>query len=110
MDTESDHDDDEFGLYQAECQGCDSFASVDDIGLCSACAGKFERDMIRERQWAYSALAFGVPSDRLEQLRQLITDQHGETLELIAPTGTKRSTKNHANPALPGERNGRRKR
>lgn len=109
MDTGSDHDE-EFGLYQAQCAGCDLFTSVNEVGLCSSCAGTLERDMIRERQWAYSALAFGVPSDRLEQLRQLVTKQHGETLELIAPTGTKRSTKNDANPASPGEKHGRRKR
>ena len=112
MDTGADHDDDgEFGLYEAQCVACDSFTRVDDIGLCSTCAGKFERDMIRERQWDYSALAFGTPSDKLENLRQLVTDQHGEALELIAPTAeTTQSTMNHANSTSLEEQRKRRKR
>ena len=33
MDTEFE-DDGEFGLYEAECAGYDSFTRVDDVGLC----------------------------------------------------------------------------
>jgi hypothetical protein len=78
--------------YEAECQGCDTWGPVDDIGLCQDCAGKLERDMIRQRDWAYSALAFGCPKDKLEDLRNEVIKKYGEKLELIAeerPTGNK---------------------
>jgi hypothetical protein len=80
-----DLDEDEiFPRYEAECQGCDMWAPVDDMGLCDDCAGKLERDMIRKREWAYSALAFGCPSDKLEDLRTDVIKAHGKKLELIA--------------------------
>lgn len=44
--------------YEAECQGCDMFLPVNDLGPCEDCAGKIDRDMIRKRDWAYSVLAF----------------------------------------------------
>ncbi|MGD0237422.1 MAG: hypothetical protein ABSC55_23200 [Syntrophorhabdales bacterium] len=89
MDTEFE-DDGEFGFYEAECAGCDSFTRVNDVGLCSDCAGKLERDLIRERDWDYSCLAYGVPTKKREQLRQHIIKEHGAALELISPgTATK---------------------
>jgi len=39
------------------------------MGLCEYCAGKLERDMIRQGQWAYSALAFGGPEDKRKNLQ-----------------------------------------
>ncbi len=89
MDIEFD-DDDEYGFYEAECAGCDAFTRVDDLGLCSDCAGKLERDFIRERDWDYSATAFGVPSEKREELRQQIIKDYGEKLELKAPRGKTR--------------------
>jgi hypothetical protein len=89
--------DDFFPQYEAECQGCDIWGPVDDMGLCTDCAGKLERDMIRKRDWAYSALAFGCPKDKLEDLRNEVIKTHGKKLELIAeekPT-KKKSKKNH---------------
>ncbi|MFN2369509.1 MAG: hypothetical protein ABR605_11350, partial [Desulfurivibrionaceae bacterium] len=72
---DGDHDDidldDLFGFgpeATGECMGCDSFANLDDLGLCDSCAAKLARDLIRERDWAYSALAFGVPEERREEL------------------------------------------
>jgi hypothetical protein len=47
-----DLDEDEISRYEAECQGCDLWGPVDYMGLCDDCAGKFERDMIRKREWA----------------------------------------------------------
>ena len=88
--TEDDSHDD-FGYWYAECRGCDRFASVDDMGLCSECADKFERDLIRKRCWDYSASAFGVPPEKREDLRRQVVEQYGEDLEIICPdTETKR--------------------
>jgi hypothetical protein len=74
-----------FGLYEAECLGCDVIAWVDDLGLCEHCSGKLDRDMIRQRAWEYSVSAFGVRPEDLEALRQATIAQYGEALELIAP-------------------------
>lgn len=71
-------------VYEAECQGCDMFLPVNDLGLCEDCAGKLERDMIRKRDWAYSVLAFGCPKDKLEELRNEIIKKHGKKYELIS--------------------------
>ena len=81
-----DIDDDEafFPRHEAECHGCDIWGPVDDVGFCDDCAGKLERDMIRQRAWAYSALAFGCPEDKLEDLRNEVIKTHGKRLELIA--------------------------
>ena len=89
--------DDFFSQHEAECQGCDIWGPVDDMDLCTDCAEKLERDMIRQRDWAYSALAFGCPKDKLEDLRNEVIKTHGKKLELIAeekPT-KKKSKKNH---------------
>lgn len=74
-----------FGFYEGECQACDCYGSLDDMGLCESCAGKLERDFIRQRDWDYSALAFGVPVERREELRKKIIAEYGKKLELIAP-------------------------
>ena len=87
---------DAFPQYEAECQGCDVWGPVDDMCFCAECAGKLERDMIRQREWAYSASAFGCPKDKLEDLRNEVIKKHGIKLELIAeekPT-EKKSKKN----------------
>jgi len=74
-----------FGFYEGECQGCDIFQSLNDLGLCEECDGKLDRDMIRQRDWAYSVSAFGVPESKLEDLRKEVIKHYGEKLELIAP-------------------------
>jgi len=73
-----------FGFYEGECQGCDIFTRVDDVGLCEECAAKLERDLIRQRDWIYSKMAYGVPPEKREELRRKVIQQHGEDLELIA--------------------------
>ena len=58
------HSDDEklFGIESTgECQGCDAIRTLNDLGLCEVCAAKLDRDLIRQRGWEYSSLAFGVP-------------------------------------------------
>lgn len=74
-----------FGFYEGECQGCDFFTRLNELGLCEECAGKLERDLIRQRDWDYSAAAFGVPASKREELRRQIVAKYGEKLELIAP-------------------------
>jgi hypothetical protein len=95
-DDEIDGDDldDIFGPEaMGECQGCDSFVSLDDLGLCDLCSDKLARDMIRKRDWAYSALAYGVPREQQEELRRKVIAQYGEKLELIAPSGKSKSNR-----------------
>ena len=58
---------------------------LNDLGLCEECAGKLDRDLIRQRDWAYSESAFGVPDSELENLRKEVIEHYGEKLELIAP-------------------------
>jgi hypothetical protein len=94
-----DSEDDElsgFGNYEGECQGCDIFGPLNDLGLCEECAGKLDRDLIRERDWDYSVSAFGVPESKREELRKEVIKHYGEKLELIAPRKVteKKSKKN----------------
>ena len=70
----------DYGCYEGECQGCDSFESLNDIGLCQECDAKLDRDLIRERDWAYSASAFMVPKSKLEELRTKVIEIYGEKL------------------------------
>lgn len=81
-----DEDEGTWGFFDGKCQACDLYGRVDDISLCQTCAGKFERDMIRQRNWDYSALAFGLPDKDHEKLRQQIIAQYGEKLEMLAPS------------------------
>ena len=78
-------DDEEWGMYDGQCVACDLWGRVDDQGLCEDCASKLERDLIRQRDWDYSASAFGLSADDREQLRRQIIARHGEKMELIAP-------------------------
>ena len=80
-----DEENEEFGFSVGECQGCESFCALDDMGLCEDCSGKFERDVIRQRNWDYSALAFGVPAEKREELRRHIINEYGERFKLIVP-------------------------
>lgn len=79
------YDPEETAGYEGECQGCDIWARVGDLGLCSDCTAKLERDLIREREWDYSVAAHGVSPEGREELRALVIRQYGEELELIAP-------------------------
>ena len=89
-------DEDElFGFYDGECQVCGLFGRVDDLLLCEECAGKRERDLIRQRDWNYSINAYGVPASKLEELRGRVVAQYGKELELIAPKEEKKKKKNH---------------
>ena len=78
-------EDDLWGLYEAECQACDVVGQVNDLMLCQNCAEKFDRDMIRQRDWAYSSDAFCLSTDGREKLYQQIISEYGKEYQLIAP-------------------------
>jgi hypothetical protein len=78
-----------FGDCEGMCQACDAWTALNDIGLCEECAAKVDRDMIRKRDWEYSAAAFGYPVDQREALRQHIIAQYGEPLEILAAEPTR---------------------
>jgi len=87
-------DDNVLRTLEGKCQGCDQYLPVNDLGLCDECAGKLERDLIRQRDWDHSVTAFGVPPSKREELRTQVVAQHGETLELIAQSkGTQKKSK-----------------
>jgi len=87
-------EDESFGLYDGECQGCGLFGRVNDLSLCEECAGKLDRDLTRQLDWDYSVTAFGVPASKLEELRGQVVAQYGKELEFIAPK-EKKKKKNH---------------
>lgn len=67
-----------------ECRVCDGYGFVTDDMLCLTCAEQIERDLIRLRDWDYSALAYGARPEDREALRNRIIKEHGEALELLA--------------------------
>ena len=82
-----------WGLYDGQCLACDLLGQVDDLGLCEECREKFERDLVRRRDWDYSAWAFGLSDEGREELNRQVIAQYGERLELIAPPeGTHRQS------------------
>ena len=84
---------DEFwSSFKGECQGCDNYLPLNDLELCDECAEKLSRDLIRQRDWEYSSLAFGVPIEQREALRQRVIRQFGDSHELILPPNAKKKT------------------
>ncbi len=87
---DEEYDDDEIWPdYDGQCYACDNYGSVDDMSLCNECAPKLERDLIRQRDWDYSASAFGLTNELREKLRNEIMKEYGKELELIAPSKKK---------------------
>lgn len=76
---------DMFSSVEGMCNGCDLNLPLNDLGLCDDCAGKLERDLIRNRDWDYSVSAFGLPKSEQEGLRKQVIKTHGDKLELISP-------------------------
>ena len=74
-----------FGFYEAGCQGCGLFALHKDFGLCEEYTAKLDRNLIRHRDWDYSALAFEIPAEKREALCNEIIGRYGEKEELISP-------------------------
>ncbi len=79
-------DDEQFGFYEGECGGCDTYDRVNDLGLCEDCAGKLERDLIREKDWAYSVTAYGMSDERREEHYREVISRYGKAFELILPS------------------------
>ena len=73
---------DDDGIF-ADCRGCDTYDQVNDLGLCTECTAKLERDLIRARDWEYSVTAFGVPRDEREALREEVIAKFGKKNELV---------------------------
>ena len=72
------------GSHDGWCYACDLFARVDSLGLCEECRTKMERDLVRQRDWDYSAWAFGLSDEGREKLYRQVIAQYGKKLELIA--------------------------
>jgi len=81
---DEDKTDNSWSSIEGECAGCDGYLPLNDLGVCDECAEKLDRDLIRQRDWAYSSLAFGVPVEQREALRQRIIQQFGDSYELIS--------------------------
>lgn len=77
--------DDEWEGYHGKCQACDRYGPVDDLSLCQDCRTKIERDLVRMRDWDYSAWAFGLSDEGKEELYRQVIAEHGQALELLAP-------------------------
>lgn len=73
-------------FYEAACAACDAFGEVDDLMLCEGCRSKFERDLLRKRDWDYSAVAFGLGPEERETERRRIIKEYGRNLELLSPS------------------------
>ena len=61
------------------------FRPLDDQGLCLVCAAMLERDLIRQRDWEYSATSFLLSDEAREKLRRKVVAEYGEGFELIDP-------------------------
>ena len=76
------------------CTGCELPFPVNDLGLCDKCFANLERDLIRDRDWEYSATAFMTAPDQLEEVRQRIIRDYGEAHELITTSDAPLKRKN----------------
>lgn len=84
---ELEYADDETALERAgECAHCDMFRPLDEQGLCLVCGAMLERDLIRQRDWEYSATAFLLPDEAREELRRKVVVEYGKGLELTDPS------------------------
>jgi len=110
IDLFEEDDSDEFGLWDGQCAGCDDYGRVNDLGLCAECTDKLDRDMIRNRDWEYSATAWACPKEKREALRKEVIRTYGAKLELIAPSGdSKTQKKTRSKPKKKGSKKERRK-
>ena len=83
-------DENVFGLWEGQCQACDMWTRINDLGLCKDCDAKIQRDLIRARDWDYVAAAFGLDDEGREQLRVQVIHQYGAKNELIVEQQPKR--------------------
>lgn len=83
----------EWGLWEGQCVACDMYGRINDLQLCKICAAKLERDLMRLRDWNYTATAFILPEEKWAAARKAIIKEFGRDLELIAPPLSKRKLK-----------------
>ncbi|MHC4617824.1 MAG: hypothetical protein ACYTEQ_08730 [Planctomycetota bacterium] len=76
-------DESTFGILEGQCQACEMWTRVNDLGLCEECDAKIQRDLIRARDWDYVAAAFGLDDDGRERLRAEVIRRYGAGNELI---------------------------
>jgi hypothetical protein len=81
------------------CAACELPAPVNDLGLCARCNAKLDRDLIRGRDWDYSATAFGIAEEQREELRDQVIKRYGAAYELIEPPPAKPRRKKEASHA-----------
>ena len=79
--------DDDYGCIEGECAGCGNLGRNNEMGLCDDCSGKLERDLIRERDWAYSVTVYGMNNSQRNEVRNQILRKYGKRHELIVPNG-----------------------
>jgi len=60
------------------------------LGLCEECAGKLERDLIRESYRDYTISGYGLESAECGEIRIKVIKEYGEKLELIASNKPKK--------------------
>ena len=86
---------DEYGYgYGGQCYACDNYGPIDDMSLCTSCAQKLERDLIRQRAWDYSASAFGLTNELRKKLRNDVIKNYDKDLELIVQPDKKKKKHN----------------
>jgi hypothetical protein len=88
---EDDHD--ELGPV-GQCAGCDAFGPIDSNGLCDECGSKLERDLIRQGDWDYTIVGFGLPESERAAYRAKIIAKYGAKMELIADERPSQATRN----------------
>ena len=88
----------ELEQLSGECRACEDIGFVTYDMLCFPCAQEVERDLLRMRDWDYSALAYGLSAVDREDLRKRIIADYGGALERLAdpaaaPENTRRRHK-----------------
>lgn len=86
-------EEDSFGFWEYQCQGCDTWGPVNDLLLCQDCDAKVQRDLIRGRDWDYVVAAFGLDDEAREELRTAVIRQYGPKNELIAEPPKQRQSR-----------------
>lgn len=106
--NDPDNECDDGVLIDTICVGCDLILPVNDLSLCDDCFMKLERDLIRARDWEYSATAFMTPPGDFEAMRERVIRDYGAEYELIADPETakklKRKNKRSKSPATQRKR------
>jgi len=83
-------DEETFGIWEGQCQACETWGMVNDLMLCEECDAKLQRDLIRARDWDYVVAAFGLDEESRERLRAGVIRQYGAKSELIIKQQPKR--------------------